>query len=115
MQGSWLLCMSRVILPRQFYLQSQWGLSAMALKETRMRAGGGGLATTGVVSFPKIWPGRGGPPPQGATATYVGSTACKTCHPAMYQRWSKTRMANVVTDPKTHPEVILPDLAKADP
>jgi hypothetical protein len=33
----------------------------------------------------------------------------------MYARWSKTRMANVVTDPKTHPEVILPDLAKADP
>jgi predicted CXXCH cytochrome family protein len=33
----------------------------------------------------------------------------------MYERWKKTRMANVVTDPKTHPEVILPDLAKADP
>jgi hypothetical protein len=54
-------------------------------------------------------------PPQGLTATYVGSTTCKTCHPAIYERWSKTRMANVVTDPKGHPEVILPDLTKADP
>lgn len=54
-------------------------------------------------------------PPQGLTATYVGSTACKTCHSAMYARWSKTRMANIVTDPKVHPEVILPDLTKADP
>jgi predicted CXXCH cytochrome family protein len=46
---------------------------------------------------------------------YVGSTACKTCHPATYERWSKTRMANVVTDPKVHPEVILPDLSKPNP
>ena len=59
--------------------------------------------------------GQTATPPQGLTATYVGSAACKTCHPAMYERWSKTRMANVVTDPKVHPEVILPDLTKADP
>src|SRR4030095_2166408 len=48
------------------------------------------------------------------TAQYTGSTACKTCHPAMYERWSKTRMANVVTDPRVHPDVILPDLTKAN-
>ncbi len=42
---------------------------------------------------------------------YVGSTACRTCHPAIYARWSKTRMANVVLDPKVHPEAIIPDLA----
>ena len=54
-------------------------------------------------------------PPQGLTATYVGSAACKTCHPATYARWSKTRMANVITDPKVHPEVILPDLSKPNP
>jgi predicted CXXCH cytochrome family protein len=53
--------------------------------------------------------------PQEPTATYVGSTACKTCHPAIYERWSKTRMANVVRDPKTHPDAILPDLTKPDP
>jgi predicted CXXCH cytochrome family protein len=46
---------------------------------------------------------------------YVGSTACKTCHPAIYARWSKTRMANVVRDPKTDPAAILPDLTKPDP
>jgi hypothetical protein len=33
----------------------------------------------------------------------------------MYERRSKTRMANVVTDPKVHPQVILPDLTKPDP
>jgi hypothetical protein len=54
-------------------------------------------------------------PPSGPAATYVGSMTCNTCHPAIYERWSKTRMANVITDPKVHPEVILPDLTKADP
>ena len=48
-------------------------------------------------------------------ATYVGSSRCGDCHPAVYARWSKTRMANVVTDPKEHPDVIIPDLTKADP
>jgi predicted CXXCH cytochrome family protein len=47
--------------------------------------------------------------------TYVGSTACKTCHAQIYARWSKTRMANVVRDPKEHPDAIIPDLSKADP
>lgn len=52
---------------------------------------------------------------QNQAATYVGSAACKTCHPQIYARWSKTRMANVVRDPKEHPDAIIPDLAKADP
>src|SRR4249919_3654800 len=46
---------------------------------------------------------------------YAGSAACKTCHPATYERWNKTRMANVVRDPKVHPDAIIPDLSKADP
>jgi hypothetical protein len=54
-------------------------------------------------------------PPAATSAQYVGSTACKTCHPAIYDRWSRTRMANVVRDPKVHPEAILPDLSKPDP
>jgi len=33
----------------------------------------------------------------------------------IYARWSKTRMANVVRDPKTHPDAIIPDLSKAEP
>ena len=49
------------------------------------------------------------------TAQYTGSAACKTCHAATYERWSKTRMANVVRDPKEHPDAIIPDLSKADP
>ena len=47
--------------------------------------------------------------------TYTGSQACAACHPATYERWKKTRMANVVQDPKVHPEAILPDLSKPDP
>src|SRR5471030_3552194 len=49
------------------------------------------------------------------TPQYVGSAACKTCHADLYTRWSKTRMANVVRDPKEHPEAIIPDLTKPDP
>jgi hypothetical protein len=41
-------------------------------------------------------------------STHVGSEQCKTCHPATFERWSKTRMANVVRDPKVHPEAVLP-------
>jgi predicted CXXCH cytochrome family protein len=50
-----------------------------------------------------------------STAQYVGSTVCRGCHPATYERWQKTRMANVVRDPKEHPEAIIPDFSKADP
>jgi predicted CXXCH cytochrome family protein len=46
---------------------------------------------------------------------FVGSQTCKPCHAATYERWSKTRMANVVLDPKIHPEAILPDLSKPNP
>src|SRR5262245_42076693 len=56
-----------------------------------------------------------GQAPAQTQATYVGSARCGDCHPAVYARWSKTRMANVVTDPTAHPEVIIPDLTKADP
>jgi predicted CXXCH cytochrome family protein len=48
-------------------------------------------------------------------ATYVGSATCKKCHEDIYTRWSKTRMANVVRDPREHPDAIIPDLSKPDP
>ena len=51
------------------------------------------------------------PPPN----SYTGSQACATCHAATFERWKKTRMANVVQDPKLHPEAIIPDLSKPDP
>src|SRR5437879_12092798 len=47
--------------------------------------------------------------------TYVGSTTCGDCHQTVYQRWTKTRMANVVTDPKVRPKVIIPDLSRPEP
>ena len=50
-----------------------------------------------------------------SAADYVGSAACKTCHAATYDRWSRTRMANVVRDPTQHPDAIIPDFAKSDP
>jgi len=50
-----------------------------------------------------------------ASRRYVGSSACQTCHRQIYERWKKTRMANVVRDPKEHPDVILPDLSKPNP
>lgn len=49
------------------------------------------------------------------TPQYTGSKACQSCHADIYNRWSKTRMANVVRDPKEHPDAILPDLSKPDP
>jgi predicted CXXCH cytochrome family protein len=49
------------------------------------------------------------------TAHYVGSKACESCHQDVYDRWRRTRMANIVVDPKLHPDAIIPDLSKADP
>jgi len=63
----------------------------------------------------KVPAGIPGAPPPASQATYVGSATCATCHRATYERWSKTRMANVVTDPKQHPELVLPDFTKSDP
>jgi predicted CXXCH cytochrome family protein len=55
------------------------------------------------------------PTPQGERQRYVGSAACKNCHETVYARWSKTRMANVVRDPRQYPDAIIPDLSKPDP
>ena len=59
----------------------------------------------------------GGTMPDNAVmgAHYVGSPACKTCHLAIYDRWKQTRMANVVRDPRAHPDAIIPDLSKPNP
>ena len=45
------------------------------------------------------------------SAHYVGSQACQKCHAQIYEHWKKTPMANVVRDPREHPEAIIPDLA----
>lgn len=49
-----------------------------------------------------------------AAAHYTGSQACAKCHQEIYDRWKKTPMANVVRDPREHPEAIIPNLA-SDP
>jgi mono/diheme cytochrome c family protein len=46
-----------------------------------------------------------------ASAHYTGSLACEKCHQQIYEHWKKTPMANVVRDPREHPEAIIPDLA----
>ena len=46
-----------------------------------------------------------------ASAHYVGSAACQKCHAEIYESWKKTPMANVVRDPREHPEAIIPNLA----
>ena len=53
--------------------------------------------------------------PLQSTAHYVGSVSCNRCHRDIYDRWSKTAMANVVRDPKHSPGVIIPDLSKPNP
>jgi hypothetical protein len=45
------------------------------------------------------------------SAHYVGSQACAKCHGQIYEHWQKTPMANVVRDPRQHPDAIIPDLA----
>ncbi len=46
-----------------------------------------------------------------ASAHYLGSRSCKKCHEQIYEHWQKTPMANIVRDPREHPEAILPDLS----
>jgi predicted CXXCH cytochrome family protein len=53
--------------------------------------------------------------PIAAGAHYVGSAACESCHKEIYDSWRKTRMANVVRDPREHPDAFIPDFSKPDP
>ncbi len=48
-------------------------------------------------------------------AHFVGSKACQSCHQEIYARWQKTVMANIVRDPRVHPDAMIPDITKADP
>jgi predicted CXXCH cytochrome family protein len=49
-----------------------------------------------------------------AAAHYVDSAACAKCHTDIYNRWKKTLMANVVRDPREHPEAIISDFSAAN-
>jgi hypothetical protein len=59
-----------------------------------------------------VWAQPAAPQP---ASPYIGSAACNSCHAPIYARWTRTRMANVVRDPRVHPEAIIPDLTKPDP
>ncbi|HZP03739.1 MAG TPA: cytochrome c3 family protein [Terracidiphilus sp.] len=48
-------------------------------------------------------------------AHFVGSESCKRCHERVYNAWKTTRMANVVRDPKVHPEAVLGDFTNPEP
>jgi predicted CXXCH cytochrome family protein len=58
---------------------------------------------------------NGATPAPAIEAHYVGSAACESCHQEIYDRWRKTRMANVVRDPREHPDAFIPDFSKPDP
>src|SRR5438874_12121927 len=45
----------------------------------------------------------------------VGSDSCRSCHQKEFDGWKKTRMANVIRDPRQHPEAVLGDFNTPDP
>ena len=64
-----------------------------------------------MVSAPGVRRAQG----QQAGAQFVGSESCRTCHEKDYVGWQKTRMANVIRDPKVHPEAVLGDFKTPSP
>lgn len=48
-------------------------------------------------------------------ARFVGSKSCRSCHAAEYDGWKQTRMANIVQDPRQHPEAVLGDFKRPNP
>jgi len=55
------------------------------------------------------------PPASTADRQFVGSAKCESCHQDIYARWKTTLMANVVSDPKEHPDAIVADFATPNP
>ena len=71
------------------------------------------VVTAGALAIGTIWIAGQSPAP--STATYVGSTACGGCHAPTFERWKRTRMANVVRDPREHPDAIVGDFTTPNP
>jgi len=46
---------------------------------------------------------------------YVGSESCKSCHLSQYNSWKKSRMANILLDPRQRPDAIVGDFTHSDP
>ena len=67
-------------------------------------------AVTGAMVIGTAW--LVGQSPAPSTATYTGSQACSQCHAPIFDRWKRTRMANVVRDPREHPDAIISDFTQ---
>src|SRR5262249_34317590 len=52
-----------------------------------------------------------GQTPPTSEPSYVGSAACARCHAPIANRYAQTRMANVLRDPREHPEAIVGDFS----
>ncbi|HKF48787.1 MAG TPA: cytochrome c3 family protein [Terracidiphilus sp.] len=61
---------------------------------------------------PAVLPQSGAPT---SNAKFVGSERCEKCHAEIYAGWKQTRMANVVRDPKAHPDAVQGDFEHPDP
>ena len=70
------------------------------------------LAAAGAAGAQEAKPAELASTPQ---AHFVGSEACRSCHERTFDTWKQTRMANVIRDPKVHPEAVLGDFAQHDP
>ena len=55
------------------------------------------------------------PPVDTSLGAFVGSEACQGCHREIYKRWEDTLMANVLQNPREHPDAILADFEIDDP
>jgi predicted CXXCH cytochrome family protein len=64
-----------------------------------------------VLTALSLTPGIGA---QETKAHFVGSESCKPCHEAQYNGWKQTRMANILRDPREHPEAVLGDFVHDD-
>ena len=66
-------------------------------------------------SFGSAQPAPAQAEPMPPKASFMGSASCQKCHAEIYAGWQQTRMANVVLDPKQHPEAVLGDFVHPDP
>jgi predicted CXXCH cytochrome family protein len=80
------------------------------------------LCLLGALACAMAWSACGPPRPpsdpsssSAAAGQFVGSAACESCHGDIYRRWKTTLMANVVRDPKQHPDAILGDFSRPHP
>jgi predicted CXXCH cytochrome family protein len=99
----------------QLHYIIEHGVQLTGMPAWNATQGGSDRGAWQLVLYVRRLPGTAPQPPQAAapitTAHYVGSAACAKCHAQLYDRWKKTPMANVVRDPREHPDAFLADPA----